>query len=225
MAVKKFGAPSLASARRYSVNTPNVEAVRQPLYDIQTYAAAGQTSLNFFQVPQGQGYSSIAADTTKGVKTKEDTNMEMAGSLPSPKSFLITDIEVVIFPVTPVPTSALAATAINAFVNDVWKVFSRGYLNLFIGSKDYLTAPISRFPSRTKIEGFAALAGTTTADTKLNSTCYATIGGPVFKLDPAVLLVPTQNFSVSLNWSEAVALSAASRIGVFLNGILYRNSQ
>mgnify|MGYP000960570814 FL=1 len=70
-------APAFASlAQNYGVNVANVvEAIRQPIYDTVTYAAAGQTNLTFFALPIGQGG-----------KTKVDTNMTTAGSLPAPRT-------------------------------------------------------------------------------------------------------------------------------------------
>ena len=71
--------PTLDQLQQYNVNRAgSIEAVRASLYDFQTYAAAGQTSLTFFQVPQGQSG-----------KTKADTNMEAAWRLAAPKRYLI----------------------------------------------------------------------------------------------------------------------------------------
>ena len=75
--------PNMQQLAQYAVNRPNeFEAVREPIYDFQTYAAAGQIQLTFFQVPNGQSG-----------KTFEDTNMDTAGTLPVPKEFLIESID------------------------------------------------------------------------------------------------------------------------------------
>ena len=121
----------LQQMKRYDVNRAGaVEGIWQPQYDFQVYALAGQTSLIFFQVPQGQGG-----------KTRDDTNLEIAGSLPAPKEFLITTVQIAFAPgnsvaqgnidpaVTPQPLSNW---------NDVQAVGESGHLVLFVGSKEYL---------------------------------------------------------------------------------------
>ena len=125
----KYGLPpSVQGLQKFDVNRRGeVEAVRQSLYDFQTYASAGQTQLIFFQVPQGQGG-----------KTKDDTNMELAGSLPRPKEFLIESIEIYFFP--GVDIGQFGTQAESEWSNDVQAVGSSGFLDLFIGSKSYLTA-------------------------------------------------------------------------------------
>lgn len=206
--------PTTAMLRKYAVNVAGaVEAVRQSLYDITTYASAGQTSLIFFQVPQGQSG-----------KTQADTNMETAGSLPSPKRFLLQSIEILLFPGAAVSQTGAALTE---FQNDVYDVAKSGYLKLFIGSKDYLVeAPLQRFPPKTRLGGWAGASDTTTAAaSRLTTSLYATFAGRPYRVDPEITLEPTQNFSVSLNWPTAVGISADARIGVVLDGILFRNAQ
>ena len=202
---------------KYAVNRPGqIEAVRQPLYDYQAYAVAGQTSLTFFAVPNGQSG-----------KTLSDTNMEVAGSLPNPKRFLILGVSVQFFPGTVLPSTGPIAAAIDAFVNDVWEVFSAtSYLELFIGSKAYLQAPVNAFPAVTRLQGFAAEANASTAAAgQLTRTAYAASAGTPFQLNPPLMLEPTQNFQVTVNYPTAVAITNAGRIGVHLHGVLYRNSQ
>ena len=213
--------PTLQELEKYNVNRPGaVEAVRQSLYDFQTYPSGGVSQLTFFQLPVGQAGKTLA-----------DTNMEAAGSLPSPKRFLIQSIEVFIIPdddpgrVANDPTLPYSQRT----VNDTWIIGRAGYLKLFIGSKDYLTeAPIGRFPPKTHFALDAALADSTTAAaTKLTSINIGRWSGRPYMLSPEILLQPTQNFNVTLNWPVAIPLStsADARVGVILDGILYRNSQ
>lgn len=211
------GAPSLTDLQKYNVNRAGqMEVVRQSLYDFQTYAAAGQTQLTFFQVPQGQGG-----------KTKFDTNMEVAGSLPNPKNFLVTSIEILFFPGSAIDTFATVAAAAPAQADDVYTFSKSGWLDLFIGSKSYLTeAPMGVFPSKNRLSIDAALASNSATVGEIKSE-YAAMAGQPFVLDPGILLVPTQNFNVTLNWPTAVPLPSTvnARVGVRLNGYLYRNSQ
>lgn len=208
---------SLDAWEKYAVNRKGqYEVLKQPLYDYQAYAQAGQTQLTFFQVPQGQS-----------AKTLADTNMEAAGQLPNPKRFLIRGIEIQFYPGTVLPGVGPAAPVIDTFVNDVWKVFSAtAWLELFIGSKAYVQAPVSMFPPVNKMDGWTGASDSTTAAAALMvRTSYATLSGTPFGMDPPLILEPTQNFKVSLNWPTAVALTNAGRIGVHLKGLLYRQSQ
>lgn len=204
------------SPNQFSVNRPGKEALRSSLYDYQPYAAAGQTNLTFFAVQAGQSG-----------KTRADTNMEAAGSLPSPKQFLIETIEVYFWPASPVNTVATTATNTAKQADDVFAVMQSGFLDLFIGSKSYLTeAPIGRFPPSTGMRVDQSMSGTFTAPNMAKGE-YATMTGLIYRLQPEILLEPTQNFNVTLNWPIAVALPSglAGRIGVVMRGMLYRNSQ
>jgi hypothetical protein len=211
-------APTLADLERYNVNRPGQdEVIRWSFYDFQTYAAAGQTQLIYFQVPQGQSG-----------KTKADTTMEAAGLLPNPKRFLITSIELFWSSSVAVSTSAAGVTALTQS-DDVYAIQKfGGFLEVFIGSKTYLTeAPLGKFASRIGMRGYAALAGTFAATTNIKVDT-AQFGGEPYKLAPPLLLTPNQNFNVTLNWPVAVAVpsaSATSKLAVILNGLLYRNSQ
>jgi len=214
--------PNRQQLSRYSVNRPGWEAVKQSLYDFQVYAAAGQTQLTFFALPVGQGG-----------KTLSDTNMTLAGQLPRNQEFLLQSIEIVFFPTTPTVAAqmpaAFGAQAVAQIVNDSYIVGRAGNLALVIGSKPYLQeAPLGRFPPKTHFEIDAAAADVTTAGAALQTRiAYAGWSGRPYMIDPASLLLPeNQNFSISLNWPEGVqAITNPGRIGVVLDGILYRRSQ
>jgi len=172
--------------------------------------------LLFFQVPKGQAG-----------KTAFDTNMESAGQLPSPKQFLIETMEIFFFPGVPVGTVATTATNTAKQADDMYTFIQNGYLDLFIGSKSYLTeAPLGRFPASTGMRLDSAMSGTFTAPNMAKSE-YAQSTGLIYRVQPEILLEPTQNFNVSLNWPAVIALPSgvAGRVGVVMRGILYRNSQ
>lgn len=214
--------PDLAELQSYAVNRKGqYEGIRQTLYDYQVYAAGGQTSLSFFQVPLGQAG-----------KTAADTNIEVAGSLPQPKHFLVESIEVRFWPAE-LPVAQAAVLGAPNYTNDVETVSKSGSLNFFIGSKTYLEeAPIGRFPPKTSVYAeFAAsiaFAQLAAADEQQQLTMdLAYFSGRPYFINPATLLIPTQNFKVSLNWPVAVPLPSDNdaRIGVVLDGVLYRQSQ
>ena len=128
------------------------------------------------------------------------------------------------------PSSAAQADAPSVFLNDTYNLSKSGWLSLFIGSKEYLReAPIGRFPPKSKLDGFSAVTSTLTAGgATMSRDTYAVLSGRPYWIDPYILLKPTQNFQVTLNWPTPVALSltnTAARIGIVLDGVLYRNSQ
>lgn len=210
--------PDLQKLQTFAVNRQGqYEVVRQTQYDFLTYAAAGQTSLQFFQIPQGQGGKTIA-----------DTNLEVAGSLPQPKWFLVESIEVHFFPGLD-PVTLGDATAASNFTNDVYSVLTaQASLQFFIGSKTYVEeAPLIRFPPKTRLYGESAIAADNAAAATSLVYDYASACGRPYFVDPEVLLIPNQNFKVTISFPSAVALPSTedARIGVVLDGILYRQSQ
>ena len=165
------GQPTLADLQQYTTMVPgSVELTRSVLYDTVAYAQAGQTSLTLFQLPVGQNS-----------KTFADTNMTAAGQLPQPQSFLIQTMEIYFYPgsaVLPAAAGLSTTVGVSNFVNDTYK-FSRygGYLNLHIGSKDYVTeGPFMKFPPRNGMSGFAGIADTTVSSA--NQVAYCSNGGP-----------------------------------------------
>ena len=204
---------------KYAVNRRGqYEVLKQPLYDYQAYLLAGATSYTFFTIPNGQGGKTLA-----------DTNMEAAGQMPNPKRFLIRGIEIQFFPGVFPSQVAIApgAGSIDNFVNDVWEIFSAtAWLELYIGSKAYVQIPLNMAPAVNRLDGWAGMADATTAAAALfDRTSYAAMAGTPFALDPPLILEPTQNFRVTLNFPTAVAISANARIGIHLKGLLYRQSQ
>lgn len=214
--------PGRADLSKYVVNREGWEAIRQTLYDHNAYPAAGVTTLNFFAQPIGQAG-----------KTLSDTNLTLAGQLPTNIEFLATSIEVHFFPTTPTVAAqmpaAFGAQAAAELVNDSYIFYRSGNLVFLVGSKDYLQeGPLVKFPPKTSFTVRGALADATTAGADLQSRiAYPWVCGRPYMLSPAnVLLTSNQNFNVSLNWPEGLqAIANPARVGVYLDGILYRRSQ
>lgn len=214
---------TIAEFNAFNVNRPGWEKIRQSFYDRLTYLAAGQSVLQFFQQPAGQGG-----------KTKSDTNMTLAGQLPKNQVFLVQGIEIFFFPTTPsvaadLPAAFGAGQAADS-INDVYVFHRFGNLELFIGSKSYLQeAPLGKFPSSRNFHIEAALADATTAAANLQSRiAYASSVGRPYALTPPVLLIENQNFSLSLNWPEGLQALPSGNPAVVhasLEGIQVRRSQ
>ena len=212
---------NIAELQKFNVNLEEFEKIKQSLYDSAAYAAAGATNIVFFQQPQGQGG-----------KTLEDTNMTLAGQLPTNQLFLVESIEVMFFPTDPTVAAAMPAAfgagAAAVQVNDVYIFYRSGALVFEIGSKDYLReAPLQKFAPKTKFHVEAALADATTAAANLQSRiAYAYACGRPYIINPPLLLIENQNFKVELRWPNGVqAISNPARVFVVLDGVLFRRAQ
>ena len=87
--------------------------------------------------------------------------------------------------------------------------------------------PLVKFPGSNDFEVDAALADVTTAGSNFQSRiAYGKAVGPAYTLAPNnLLLVPQQNFNVTLNWATVETTTAAARIFVRLMGQLLRAAQ
>lgn len=205
--------PPLAELYKYNVDVPNqAEGVWQPLYDYQTYPTAGTTEMSFFAVPRGQSS-----------KTYADTNMEIAGSMPSPVIQHVIGIMVCLWPATAAASFGAGAAAKNH--QEVCDILEAGYLEFTVGQKLITRdAPLMVFPPDFRLAGSAAFADVSTAAAdKQSRVDYATSAGRVYEISP-VNLIPNQNFEVKLRWGTAVAATANGRIGVRLLGYQLRRS-
>lgn len=205
--------PSPGALDKFAVNSSQgMDVVWEPLYDYQTYAQAGQTSLAFFQVPIGQGGKTLA-----------DTNIQSAGQLPAPQKFIVESIQVDFYPGGDVNGTTVDGSTVNW--DDVYTVLKSGWLDFTVGNKSRLQqAPIGSFPPAYRAAGGAALTGAASVANTITSVDYASFAGREFSIIP-VTLPANQNFNVTLNWPTAVAINNDARIGVKLNGTLFRSVQ
>lgn len=206
----------------------NWEFITASLYDSTAYAAAGQASLSFFQVPVGAG-----TGLGGGAKSLSDTNMTLNGQLPSGQMFVISTVELEFQPTTPTVAAqmpaAFGAQAIAQIVNDAYIFWRAGNLALRILQKDYLQeAPMMRFPSQSDFSLQGALSDATTAGAAFQSRLgFASAYGPTFSLSPNNLLIPeTTNFKVTLSWPEGnQAITNPARVFVRFGGMQARQAQ
>jgi len=225
------------NARRVT-NPGQSEIVRQRFYDYQLYATAGVTQLAFFQQPIGQGITTALGGTVGSAKTLWDTNLELGGTLPSGKAFMIESIEVVFFPgsvntastytlASPALFNATAAAAVSAQLADVNSFYQSGMLELNILSKNYLReTPLIAFPPKATFNLDAAYASNSATTATVGAVNMRAAGRPYY-IDPTIALQPAVNFEVLLRFPAAVATPSGfnARVGVILDGYFMRASQ
>lgn len=198
------------------------EGIREPLYDFLTYDSAATTALVFFQTP------------VSGTKTKADTNMTLNGMLPFGQKYIAETLEIHVLPGSSASSyvrqdAVKTATALAApnFANDIWALLSVGYLEITVGTKPYLTAPLLSFPATTGLGVTPAVAVENTNSAVLNQVTvdYARLVGRPFVFNPVLPIDPQTNFDVTLRWPAAVTLPSGfdARIGVVFNGLKFRN--
>lgn len=190
------------------VRLANPQMANQPqviphiLYDTQTYVSAATTKLTFFQTVQ--------SDKTLG-------NIEAPGSLPSPQFFAIESIGCDIL--TQVTT---AAGGVPGAINDVQllSLIGRATLTLSYQNKDYGPWPLSAFGASGGATGFGW--GTFTAEESLQYANHGIPNGQGYGVNQQIILKPTAQFAVVLNWGAAQTLTGNTPIRIWMYGALYR---
>jgi hypothetical protein len=231
--------PTAADFNSRRVTNPSQsEVVRQRLYDYQLYPTAGATQFAFFQQPIGQGITSAVGGTVGSGKTQWDTNMELGGTLPSGKAFLIESIEVFFMPgsvsttntftpIKPLEFNATASATVGGQLADVNSFYQSGMLELNILSKNYLReTPLIAFPPKTQFNLDVGIASNS-ATTAVNVAENMRAAGRPYYIDPTIALQPAVNFEVLIRFPAAVATPSGfnGRVGVILDGYFMRASQ
>lgn len=213
---------------RYRSYVPGVDdVVWAPLYDYQTYPAAGQLAFNFFNQQKGTGTTSAFGGA--GPRTNLDTNMQLSGQLGAGNQFLVMGIEVEYWPSSD-PSLATAAAATQAqlsqMTNDVYEVLRNGVLNFSVQNRPYVEdGPLMKFPTQTFLTGWASTTNGANA-TAAATIQYASGSGMSYNIVP-VLLVQNQAFQCTVVFPALIPTpsTATGRIGVRFNGKLIRNAQ
>lgn len=213
--------PNIDTLHSFNVNLEGQpETLWFPLYDYQTYDAAGFTGDTlFFQVPIGQGGKSL-----------EDTNMTSGGELPSPINMMVTAIECVFRPGGDVFAAGLPAATVASHWNDLYAVHGgRMSVVLRVGDKESYVreGPLGVFSQSFGLTGAAALADSSTAATDaLSKIDYGRFGGLLYQITP-IRLISNQDFALTVRSPAAIALPSGvdARWGFRLLGYRYRLAQ
>lgn len=201
----------LASLQQFNPNRADqVEGIWQPYYHKVAYAAAGQASLQFFNV-------AFAGDYTV-------TNMPAASFFPAPTAFLVKAIMLNFIPGSTTSQVGTAATRAQNNWIDAVAVANAGYVEFVIGGKVYLRdSPSGRFAPNYTVSGATSMSGTETAG-NAGDVQFARAAGRYYEITP--LLIPqTQNFSITLYTPTVVAVAAGANIIATMDGFYYRQSQ
>lgn len=191
------------------------DVIVEPRYDTVLYPAAGATQLLFFSLPRGQGVSCFQTAGGGLAKTLADTNMDLAGQLPSGYQFKVLGFRVM--------------PSWDITTNDIQFVFNGGVLQFLLGSKPFLTVPMRTIPQGNGPSGTGA---------SLNSNGYPTLQNNYSVRLKPFDLPSNANFSVTLLWPSGQLTPATTTSGamvgghlaglpltVFLDGFLYRPVQ
>lgn len=217
MAGPQIGAGSripipLSDLQQYNPNRADqVEGIWQPFYHNQSYAAAGQSALVFFNVAFSGNYTV--------------TNMPNASFFPAPTAFLCRALMLNFIPGSATTASAAApAAAQTANWADVVAVANGGYVEFVIGGKVYLRdSPSGRFAPNYSVSGMFGIGATLTAPAQ-TTVQFARAASRYYEITP-FLIPQTQNFSVTLYTPTAIAVQAGASVIATMDGFYYRQSQ
>ena len=181
------------------------------IYDTQTYAAAGQTILNFFR----QAYSDAG-------KNKDLTNMKRGGQMPHNEAILVRGIALRFLP----GVDNLKLDGDSSYVRDVIAAMKAGRVHIKTNGVDVVEdGPLSLFPNETRFDvTFGISDNRAAAAGQFNVGQHGDVVGRLYMPEP-FLLDANQAFDASLEWDTAVALpsTVAGKMVMRLIGDKYVN--
>src|SRR4030095_12542018 len=197
--------------RRYASTYPaGSEVLGWALYDTVTYVSPATLSLELFTTARGN---------------RNLSNMEAAGALPAPKSFLVRAPRVFLRQ-RPRAVAAAAVTNPNTGATDnLVQLTNTGVFRLIVGSKEYGFIPLWMLSSGGGVQGYISQGGAGTGIID-----YATLGVPdtrnVWSLAKPIHIESQVNFKVELYWDVAVTLAGGNlEIQIVLDGDMIRAIQ
>lgn len=191
-----------------------LEFIADTLYDTQTYAAAGQTSLSFFQ-------------TASTPATIGNTNMALAGQLPDRQGFLIMSIRC--YPVmTPFSNARHASGGPQAgSTTDLITIISNGVVTFNFLNKNYGSFPLWLLPA-----GGGPLSIMTAEGATADPGGFVDFGHngmpdarDIYVLEQPLFLPPQTKIGVVCNWNSLLTLAAAVPLKLLFDGLMVRPVQ
>jgi hypothetical protein len=191
-----------------------IEAIGGVLYDVVTYTSATTLNMNYFTTLRNNlGLS----------------NMELAGTLASPKAFLVRAIRVDILQPPMSSARAAAGSVQPGAMDNIAQFLNSGILTLTIGAKQYAQFPLWMLPCGSGVWGVMASDGDVADPGEIQD--YATNGYPqswnVRTLSKPIFIGPQINFNVLINFPAVITTAGgvAVNIKVLLDGDLLRPVQ
>lgn len=196
------------------------EALDNPLYHIQTYGTSGAATFSFF--------GTTASAATNGFS---DTNLEVAGVLPSGKRFAIYSFglamlggQTALKQAATLPTSQLddLRGALEGIGNFIFNILDKPY---------YQVAPLAYIPAGFGVWSGAGGVASNQASAADEETILAHGHNGVPTVENARKLrvpipIPSQAaFSCQARYASAVTIGTAARLGVWLGGLGIRPRQ
>lgn len=181
------------------------------VYDTQTYAAAGQTILNFFR----SSYSDAG-------KNKDATNMKRGGQMPHNEAILVRAITLRFLP----GVDNLKLDGDSSYLKDVVAVMKSGRVHIKTNGVDVVEhGPLAMFPPLTRLDmAFGIDDNRVAGASQLAIGQHGDVVGQIYMPEP-FMLDRNQAFDAALEWDTAVALpsTVAGKIIMRLIGDKYVN--
>lgn len=176
------------------------------LYDTQTYTDNVTTQLTFFAAAQAD---------------RSLSNMGVAGQLPEPQFFEVHGICADVFNATAASYVTTAAGGVDGAINDLGQLLltGRGRFTLNLSDKPYGPFPLSFLHGSGGPIGGGQ--GTFVAEESLQWANNGVFDGGFF-VGGSILIPPSTNFNVVLDWPAAVNITGDYRIRVSLVGVVHR---
>jgi hypothetical protein len=196
-------------------------------------AAVATAPVTLFQVPVGQ-QTTIFNGNTQYTKTPIDTNMVQAGQLPRGHHLIVNSIQAKVTvpaqtdttysssgPDAGLPTSTVPAAVVGG-VNLLEAITNQAFLTFHVSTKDYEQGPLYQFPSEFGISGYTG--ATTAAQTNNEGVANNGFGRPRPLYMPRFIPELT-NFSVVVQFIDALSITRQCQIQILLHGLLLRPVQ
>lgn len=186
-------------------NGAKSEAIPYAIYDTQSYAAAGASTLTFFLTQQ--------TDQTLG-------NLQTAGILPQPQWFEIHGIFLDMLGVPLLATAGAAASTAAGQLQDIEILLktARATFELTIAQKSYGVMPATLLHASGGGVGFAA--GAYAAATQVNFGNNG-VQGQTWAPNGSIIIPPTQGFNLTMRF-VSTAISATTNLRITAVGVLHR---
>ncbi len=198
--------------------TPGVtyDPLRQPMYDRVIQASPALGTIQFFQLPVGQG---------SPAKTLLDTNMRLQGQIPASHVFEVWSPRVVIMPLKATTAAAIAAT--NS-IEDCYDLMIGGFLEFKLVGRPKLQCPLFYLPAGAGLSGLASISTNLVAAAGAGGSILGATNGDPSQLAPQrldpfpVVIPPLQTFSFEVTFPSSIVLSANVNLWMVLDGILHQ---